>query len=80
VAASRLEAVDLCSHLNDLEGHHEALACAALNAVQVVRPEGQQLPDCLRLLPCEVKGVVALGIRGGPPACWPRRRFGPAGI
>jgi hypothetical protein len=40
VAASRLEAVDLCHRLNELEDHHETLSCTALDAVMVVRPEG----------------------------------------
>jgi hypothetical protein len=45
VSASHPEADDLRRHLNDLEGHNEALACAVLDAVRVVRPEGHLLLD-----------------------------------
>jgi hypothetical protein len=79
VAASRLEAEDLRCRLNDLEGRHEALARVALDAVRVVRPEGQLLPDRFRSLPHQVRGAVALGVFQGAATSWPRRGFGPAG-
>jgi hypothetical protein len=47
VATSHLEVDDLHRCLNDLEGRHEALAHAALDAVRVVRLEGHLIPDHL---------------------------------
>jgi hypothetical protein len=65
VAASHLKGDELHCRLNDLEDRHEALSCAGLDTVRVVRLEGHLFPDHLRSLPRQVRDAVALGVRRG---------------